>query len=102
MLVKGVGSVELEVLTGKSGSKSRKLVLKNVLHIPTAMCNGFNQHGGEGSWHIRDFQGLNRLELAGSPQGISPISEVDGIEGHMLSLYLSQDEAEELSRFYKM
>ncbi|OJJ51809.1 hypothetical protein ASPZODRAFT_127943, partial [Penicilliopsis zonata CBS 506.65] len=44
----GVGTVVLEVGEGQEGSdnrgegKGRRILLENVLHIPLALCNGFN------------------------------------------------------------
>ncbi|KAL2859891.1 uncharacterized protein BJX67DRAFT_368559 [Aspergillus lucknowensis] len=91
--IAGVGTVELNVRTSpKKGSPSRSLVLENVLHVPDAVCNGFSvgvyyaTHGGttsfspffrgtdeQGSalWHGKPFRGVEKLVLAGNPQGES-------------------------------
>jgi len=110
----GVGTVELQVRRAPDQSDTRTLVLENVLHVPDAMCNGFNSRlllgseswsrdGVQGfdkvtrepSWYGREFCGLNRLVLAGNPQGESPLQERE--EGSlMLSMYLSDEDIETL------
>jgi hypothetical protein len=107
--VAGIGTVELNVRTSpKKGSPSRSLVLENVLHIPNAVCNGFSitkyhtTHGGttslgpvfqgtdeQGSalWYGQSFRGLQKLALAGNPQGESYLD--DGPK--VLSLYIDEE-----------
>lgn len=85
--VAGVGTVELEVQAlREAGSPMRTLVLKNVLHIPDAICNGFGfieyhkfygslnrrntsqglDEDGNALWCSRLFQGVaHRLVLPG-------------------------------------
>ncbi|KAE8154774.1 hypothetical protein BDV25DRAFT_170962 [Aspergillus avenaceus] len=89
--VAGVGTVELRVRPSKNKrTPSRTLILENVLHIPGSICNGFcwteyhSKHGGytffketySGKdaqkyplWHGEPYWDLQRLVLAGSPQG---------------------------------
>jgi hypothetical protein len=112
----GVGSVELLVKRSPEGPGTKKLVLDDVLHIPSAICNGFNPNRKPGrcgitasqglmqgfvgpgedqpAWHARDFCGLYRLVLEGNPQGES---ELRGDGPKLLSIYLSEEEAENLN-----
>lgn len=94
--VAGVGTVELKVCTsGDEGSSDRVLVLENVLHVPSAICHGFNfgryhdRNGGEATvragdwkgsdkngrplWYGLPLCGLQKLALSGNPQGESYI-----------------------------
>ncbi|PWY80721.1 hypothetical protein BO70DRAFT_362677 [Aspergillus heteromorphus CBS 117.55] len=109
--VAGVGSVELNVLPGP-GLPPRTILLHEVLHIPAALSNGFNfgkylkANGGEtkfgpGVWTSTDgegrplwtsqpFAGLDKLLLAGNPQGESFLG--DGPK--MLSMYFSGEDLE--------
>lgn len=108
----GMGTVELEVQRAPQSLDTYTLVLENVLHIPTAMCNGFNSprfggsqtwtkggvqgldaSNGEPLWYGTEFCGLNKLVLAGNPQGESVLEEKakDGYR-FMLSMYLSAEE----------
>ncbi|KAL4744787.1 hypothetical protein BDW72DRAFT_74619 [Aspergillus terricola var. indicus] len=95
--IAGVGTVELNVRASpKRRSPTQKLVLENVLHIPSAICNGFSMttyyasHGGtvrsspcfqgtdeHGSalWYGQPFLGLEKLVLAGNPQGESYLDD---------------------------
>jgi hypothetical protein len=85
----GIGTVELQTLRSPDNPGSHTLVLEDVLHIPSAICNGFNPalYGclsfWQGSvtqgfdendmpiWYGKSFCGVRRLELAGNPQGES-------------------------------
>jgi len=107
----GVGTVELQVETSPTDSTPRTLVIKNVLHIPEAICNGYNpmldfhamawgkegitglDKDGEVVWYAVDFCGLRKLVLAGNPQGESEMQK-EGNEGvgFMLSLYATEEE----------
>ncbi|KAJ0417920.1 hypothetical protein BJY00DRAFT_197443 [Aspergillus carlsbadensis] len=105
--VAGIGTVELKVRTSRDepGLPDGTLVLENVLHIPSAICNGVsielsdaiagNPAGGWDAWDQQDrtiwygerFYGGCRLVLAGNPQGESYLE--DGL--HMLSMYAPED-----------
>ncbi|KAL4886880.1 hypothetical protein BJY04DRAFT_212848 [Aspergillus karnatakaensis] len=110
LLVLGVGTVELQVATGRlPGSPARPLVLENVLHIPDAVYNGFSmivdahRNGGVvGNWSQgpdgmdeerrprwcgQRYHGLSKLVIAGNPRG-----ETYDPNGAILSLSLNVDE----------
>ncbi|KAF7971396.1 hypothetical protein HWV62_21234 [Athelia sp. TMB] len=42
MRVIGIGTVRLQVLKRKGSDDANEIVLKGVMHIPTAVCNGFH------------------------------------------------------------
>lgn len=107
LYVAGVGTVELKVrASAKKGASTRTLILEDVLHVPSAMCNGFNvmayhrENGGTSGmkdgtdehgdplWCSQEFKGLSRLVLAGNPQGESYLN--DGPK--MLSLYVDLED----------
>ncbi len=108
----GIGTVELEVRRSPTkGSGTHTLVLKNVLHIPGALCNGFCPMllDGAQSWsrgfvqgfdsndrsayYGEEFCGLRRVVLAGNPQGESVLKEKKQEGSHfMLSVYLTAEE----------
>ncbi|KAA8649626.1 hypothetical protein EYZ11_002658 [Aspergillus tanneri] len=112
--IAGVGTVELNVRTNpKKGSRTRTLVLENVLHVPDAICNGFcfakyhATHGGMASldsvwkgtdkqgsplWYGQPFRGLEKLVLAGNPQGESYLD--DGPK--FLSMYVDKTKLENI------
>lgn len=109
--VAGVGTVELDVCKSPHDLSSHTIVLENVLHIPEAICNGFNPllygssmscnqdywDGGDTSgnpvWFSTPFAGGSRLVLAGNPQG-----ESEMIQGryYTLCLYVSPEEWESI------
>ncbi|KAB8068244.1 hypothetical protein BDV29DRAFT_184889 [Aspergillus leporis] len=114
--VAGVGTVELKVRPSKKqGLPTRTLVLDNVLHIPSAISNGFCwaiyhfAHGGEMAcsregfsatdgqnhplWCGQPFCGLQKLVLAGNPQGESYLE--DG-KAYALSMYIDEEELEKV------
>ncbi|KAI9933773.1 hypothetical protein ASPWEDRAFT_104267 [Aspergillus wentii DTO 134E9] len=109
--VAGVGTVALHVCPSPTQFGSHTIILENVLHIPDAVCNGFNpllvgssmsceaemwsgaDAGGNAMWYSRPFAGGTRLVLAGNPQGESEL--IEGKE-YSLSLYISPEEKEEL------
>jgi hypothetical protein len=113
IFVAGIGTVELRVHTGnEEGSTDGVLVLENVLHIPSAICNGFNfveyqringgsarigrdtkgfDRDGRTIWYGQSFVGLQKLVLAGNPQGDSSLS--DG-GSYSLSIYISHEDLE--------
>lgn len=111
--IAGVGTVELKVQTSHDErSPVRTLVLENVLHVPDANCNGFSIpvyhtiHGGSARlgkpsgtdeqyrplWCSEEFKGLNKLVLAGNPQGESYL----GDDINMLSMYIGEKDLEEI------
>lgn len=108
----GIGTVELEVRRSPTSTETGPLILENVLHIPSALCNGFDPvqlgEGGvnfkrglaEGSfrsgqpmWYGTTYCGLFRLALAGNPQGETYLQE-DGM--YALSVFLSGEKASNL------
>lgn len=112
--IAGVGDVELQVKSSpKGGSPVKILKLENVLHIPDACCNGFNinrwlMQGGSGQmrpdgtsgfdehgdpfWYAKDYKGLERVVLAGNPQGTSYVP--DGPKA--LSMYINSEDLEDV------
>ncbi|KAI9368239.1 hypothetical protein BJX61DRAFT_546737 [Aspergillus egyptiacus] len=112
MHVAGVGTVHLVVPRGRTDPGStHTLVLEDVLHIPEAICNGFNPllvgssmsaHGdywegadrqGRPMWFGLPFAGMGRLVLAGPGGGESEL-----VEGRVptLSLYVSPEERRDI------
>ncbi|KAL2827820.1 hypothetical protein BDW59DRAFT_54890 [Aspergillus cavernicola] len=107
MQVAGVGSVHLTVPRGPHDSSTHTLVLDGVLHIPEAVCNGFNplligssmschsdywegaDRAGSPMWFGLPFVGLSRLVLAG---GLGGESELIQGRVYTLSLYISPQE----------
>ncbi|PWY83559.1 hypothetical protein BO70DRAFT_290442, partial [Aspergillus heteromorphus CBS 117.55] len=110
--VAGVGTVRVPVVRGLGNPfDTETLELHDVLHIPEAVCNGFNPllYGssmsctseawtgadalGRPLWVALPFAGGSRLVLAGNP-----IGETEIIQGryYSLSLYLSPQERGEL------
>ncbi|KAL5333316.1 hypothetical protein BJX70DRAFT_71558 [Aspergillus crustosus] len=109
MHVSGVGSVQLTVpATPGDPTIFSTLVLEDVLHIPEAVCNGFNpllvgssmschpgywegkDRMGRAMWFGLPLAGLGRLVLKpGEGEGVSEL-----IEGrqYTLSLYISPEE----------
>ncbi|GIJ90251.1 hypothetical protein Asppvi_009204 [Aspergillus pseudoviridinutans] len=102
--VAGVGTVELRVCrtVRDGGASSHVIVLEDVLHIPEAVCNGFNpllygssmscnmeywegaDRRGEPVWFAVPYAGGTRLVLAGDPSGESEL-----IQGRYYTLSLS-------------
>ncbi|KAJ5890584.1 uncharacterized protein N7473_006812 [Penicillium subrubescens] len=65
--VAGVGIVKLKVCTSSDeGSQNGVLVLENVLHVPSAICHGFNsrsyhdRNGGEVAAHEGNWRGFDK------------------------------------------
>ncbi|KKK27113.1 hypothetical protein ARAM_006495 [Aspergillus rambellii] len=105
--VAGIGTVHVTVTRGRNDPTAHVLVLEGVLHIPEAVCNGFNpllvgssmschqalwegaDATGQPMWYGLPFAGGTRLVLAGNPRGDSEL-----IEGryYTLSLYVSPEE----------
>jgi hypothetical protein len=109
----GIGTVELQVERGFRDSSTRILVLEDVLHIPNAICNGFNSslstslqcwsgtglmegkdESGQSLWHARRFFGLAKLVLVNNPEGESGIekAKAEGKISFSLSLYVNEEE----------
>ncbi|CZR56446.1 uncharacterized protein PAC_06334 [Phialocephala subalpina] len=108
--VTGVGTVELEVRKKADSLETGQVILRNALHVPSAICSGFNpamiqineglgnitggwstgcqgfDREGHQLWHGRFFCGLVRLVLAGNPQGES---ELKLGEVYSLSMFIS-------------
>ncbi|KAL2797805.1 hypothetical protein BJX66DRAFT_297273 [Aspergillus keveii] len=106
LFVAGIGDIELSVRSSeKKRAPTRTVILKNVLHIPAAICNGMsiniwteeNRHlvskaspdeaidnQNEPWWYGKPFCGLKKLALAGNPQGESYLTD----EPMMLSVYV--------------
>lgn len=109
----GVGRVELKAKLPESDEIS-ELVLKNVLHVPDALCNGFspsrlkssyfergnNVIGGdkdeEALCCVEEFHGLSRLVLEGNPQGESPLAQAEQNSKLGFNLSLSLEEKDRL------
>lgn len=114
LTVVGIGSVCLPVergsfLSSDSGNGTTGvLVLNDVLHIPEALCNGFNpvvyggwmrseggvvvggsEGEGTGEWFARAFAGSFRVEMAGGRKGGSEV--VDGGE-YRFGVWVSEAE----------
>ncbi|KAL2006894.1 hypothetical protein VTN00DRAFT_9562 [Thermoascus crustaceus] len=114
--VAGVGTVELTVKWSPADSDPYVLVLKPVLHLPGAPCNGFNWRvfdgriawsgcsvpfrllsGAQPLWHGTPFVGLSRLVPAEHPQGYSALEEhARGGGNFSLSVYLTLEEQSNL------
>ncbi|RDW72679.1 uncharacterized protein DSM5745_07851 [Aspergillus mulundensis] len=109
MVVAGIGTVHLTVPRGVNDPSTHTIVLENVLHIPEALCNGFNpllvgssmscladrwegcDRFGRGMWYGTRFCGLGRLVLAPGPDGQAESDLIEGRE-YTLSLYVSAQE----------
>ncbi|KAL4890684.1 hypothetical protein BDV59DRAFT_183972 [Aspergillus ambiguus] len=107
LYVEGVGTVQLTVCRGRNDPSPQVLVLEDVLHIPEAICNGFNpllygssmscnasyweggDVNGQPLWYGLPFAGATRLVLWGNPQGDSEM--IDG-RHYTLSLYITPEE----------
>ncbi|PLN81657.1 hypothetical protein BDW42DRAFT_193562 [Aspergillus taichungensis] len=117
--VAGIGSVRIPVQTGPAPTDTNVLELHDVLHVPEAVCNGFNPllygsslscyegwwegrvaGGGERpAWVARGFAGGARLVLLGRAEEdgvgseiVDTVSSWDGGAGGGLSLYVSGEE----------
>lgn len=119
--VLGVGTVNLETLRGPGDPRPYALQLENVLHIPEAVCNGISidklvrekdldldvveegdgrcclccKQTGESVFYGASYCGVQRLVLAGNPQGESYLR--DGVE-YMLDVYAGENQLQELER----
>lgn len=119
--VLGVGTVNLETVRDPDDPRPYTLRLENVLHIPEALCNGISVdklvreedldldvieeedgHGrlcckqtGEPVFYGTSHCGVQRLVLAGDPQGESYLK--DGVE-YMLSVHAGENQLQELER----
>jgi hypothetical protein len=109
----GIGTVELQVRRSPGSKETGPLLLENVLHIPSASCNGlnalgrpgrdvtfkgdlaqgFDRPGGQPMWYATTYCGLWRLALAGNPQGASYLRE-GGC--YSLSIFMSDEERAKL------
>ncbi|RMZ90835.1 hypothetical protein DV736_g1940, partial [Chaetothyriales sp. CBS 134916] len=100
VIVKGIGTVELEIRRRRGSKESHKIVLENVLHVPSWLCNivsdvyfvpingydhewtGFDvsfRHKSGDKWrpwgYTENFCGLHRLVLSRRRRGRSPMLE---------------------------
>ena len=114
MWCQGVGSVRIDVQKldyAGVGMPFVSLVLRDVLHIPKAVCNGVSlallSHlegcdGGLGDrisgerLVLRSFRGLTKFALLGDPMGESILEELmeDDLPGNLLSLHLQLSDAD--------
>lgn len=117
--VAGIGTVRIPVQTGPAPTDTNVLELHEVLHVPEAVCNGFNPllygssmscyegfwegrvpGGGERpEWVARGFAGGARLVLEGRGEEDGVGSEIidsawEGGGCGSLSLYVSREEVE--------
>lgn len=111
----GIGMIELQV-ERKDGTPYT-LVLDDVLHTPSAICNGFNpglidgqqmwsatdtvegtDGSGHSSWHARNFFGLPRLVIVNNPEGDSQIekAKVKRKLPFSLSLVVNEEERDKI------
>ncbi|EYE94436.1 uncharacterized protein EURHEDRAFT_413245 [Aspergillus ruber CBS 135680] len=110
--VLGIGAVKLNMIRGPDDPRPYTLVLKDVLHIPSAVCNGisifllpvifdvrnrrvFDSHTKEPLFYGEKYFGLDRAVLAGDTQGETYME--DGT-GYMLSINAMEKELETLAR----
>ncbi|RMD43251.1 hypothetical protein DV735_g1841, partial [Chaetothyriales sp. CBS 134920] len=100
VVVKGIGTVELEIRRRRGSKESHTIMLENVLYIPSWLCNivsdvffvpihaydhewtGFDvsfRHKDGDTWrpwgYTENFCGLHRLVLSRRPRGRSPMLE---------------------------
>ncbi|CAG8970928.1 hypothetical protein HYALB_00000908 [Hymenoscyphus albidus] len=62
LIIQGIGTVELEVRTSRQDpSATRTIIMRDVLHIPDAVCNAFQPAFYEGCVLHADDEGLNFL-----------------------------------------
>ena len=97
--VKGIGIVEINLRCTPRSNESHTVVLEDVLHVPSWICNIFSdiyffarpleyswtsqgiqfmekKEGGLKAWgYTTDFFGLEKLSLAGASNGRSPMTE---------------------------
>jgi hypothetical protein len=113
--VAGVGTVELKVRSSPAeGAPTRTLVLEDVLHVPSAICNGFcfpqyhsivggvtslgsmrsSDEEGRPLWYSEDFYGLKRLVLDGNPQGETYLGDNGAMKA--LSMHISSEDLESI------
>jgi hypothetical protein len=107
----GIGTIELQV--ERKDSTPYTLILENVLHTPSAICNGFNPSltdcrqmwsaadsvegnsaNGESLWHARNFFGLPRLVIVNNPEGDSVIEKAKAKKKLPFSLCLVVNQQE--------
>jgi hypothetical protein len=107
----GIGTIELQV--ERKDRTPYTLVLEDVLHIPSAICNGFNPSltesrqmwsatdavegmdgSGQSLWHARNFFGLPRLVIVNNPEGDSHIEKAKAKRKLPFSLSLVVNEEE--------
>lgn len=110
LYVHGIGTVTLSLLREPGSMMCYDLVLKDVLHCPAAICNGFSpgmamgvatdeleigrgvqacDDSGEPIWYGVGFLGLSKLVLAGDIEGESPLNDGNSTP-FALSLYATE------------
>jgi len=116
-LTRVIGIGTIEILVERKDSMPYMLVLEDVLHTPSAVCNGFNptltEHRqiwtasdtvegrdakGESLWHARNFFGLPRLVIVNNPEGDSMIEKAKAKKKmpFSLSLVVNQEERDKI------
>jgi len=105
-LILGVWTVKLEMVCGPKDPKTYTLVLENVLHMPTTICNGINitllarQHNsmlvdiwdnsvsdkytGEPLFYGRYIGGISRAVIEGNPRGVTYLRDWGGLSAEIL------------------
>jgi hypothetical protein len=116
-LTRVIGIGKIELLVERKDGTPYTLVLEDVLHTPSAICNGFNPslidgqqmwsatdtvEGTDGSghslWHARNFFGLPRLVIVNNPEGDSHIekAKVKRKLPFSLSLVVNEEERDKI------
>jgi len=112
-LTRVIGIGTIEILVERKDSKPYTLILEDVLHTPSAVCNGFNpaltecrqtwtasdtvegkDASGQSLWHARNFFGLPRLVIVNNPEGDSMIEKAKAKRKMPFSLSLVVNEEE--------
>jgi hypothetical protein len=125
--VLGIGTVDLDLRRKKGSRQCHTITLENVLHVPSWMCNVFSdvyfepvagngefehEWGREGvqfmkrkegdklrTWgYTEEFSGLDRLVLARSVKGRSPMAEDAGREIFSVNLNFPQSQRDRWER----
>jgi len=110
--VLGIGTVKLNMIRGPDDPRTYTLVLENVLHIPSAICNGisisllhvkydvmnrrvFDSRTKEPLFYGKKYCGLARAVVAGDPQGET---YMDDETVYMLSIHATDEDLKSLFR----
>ncbi|KAE9364389.1 hypothetical protein N431DRAFT_431266 [Stipitochalara longipes BDJ] len=116
-LTRVIGIGTIEILVERNDSTPYTLVLEDVLHTPSAICNGFNPSltdcrqtwtasdtvegkdaSGQSLWHAQNFFGLPRLVIVNNPEGDSMIEKAKAKRKlpFSLSLVVNQEERDKI------